>query len=153
EVIDGKRPRPCLEYDIQRCLAPCVDTICSLDRYRRAVEQARLLLEGRQDELIDNLRVEMTEAAAEERFERAAHLRDASRTVETLRDRHNRVESPSVGARDAFGVKVGPAGAVVEIFQVRRGRVCDRTELVTDARDLPSADEAEVLRAAIQEFY
>jgi excinuclease ABC subunit C len=153
EVIDGKRPRPCLEYDIHRCLAPCVDTICSLDRYRRAVDQARLLLEGRQDELIDNLRGEMSDAAAAERFERAAHLRDAIRTVETLRDRHNKVESPAMGDRDAFGLKVGPSGAVVEIFQMRRGRVCDRTELVTDARDLAGESEAEVLRAAIQEFY
>src|SRR6187401_1110991 len=40
EIIDGKRDRPCLEYDIKRCLAPCVDTICSIDRYDRAVGQA-----------------------------------------------------------------------------------------------------------------
>src|SRR5918996_3522561 len=53
EVIDGRRDRPCLEYDIKRCLAPCVESICTIDEYRRAVEQARLLIEGRQDELID----------------------------------------------------------------------------------------------------
>ena len=47
--------RPCLEYDIKRCLAPCVDAICSLERYGHAVDQARLLIEGRQDELIDEL--------------------------------------------------------------------------------------------------
>jgi excinuclease ABC subunit C len=56
EIIDGKRDRPCLEYDIKRCLAPCVASICSLERYRGAVDQARLLLEGRQAELIDRLR-------------------------------------------------------------------------------------------------
>jgi excinuclease ABC subunit C len=153
EIIDGKRPRPCLEYDIHRCLAPCVASICTLERYRKAVDQGRLLIEGRQDELIDNLRAEMREASAGERFERAAHLRDAVRTIETLRDRHNKVETPSFGDRDAFGLKVGPAGAVVEVFQVRRGRVCDRTELVTDARDLESGAEREILRAAIQEYY
>jgi excinuclease ABC subunit C len=153
EVIDGNRPRPCLEYDIGRCLAPCVAAICSLDEYRRAAEQARLLIEGRQDELISGLSDEMREAAATERFERAAHLRDAITTIETLRDRHNKVESPAMGDRDAFGIKLGTAGAVVQVFQMRRGRVCDRIELVTEARDLPAGSETEVLTAALQQFY
>ena len=153
EVIDGNRPRPCLEYDIGRCLAPCVAEICSLDEYRHAAEQARLLIEGRQDELVSGLSDEMREAAAAERFERAAHLRDAIKTIETLRDRHNKVESPAMGDRDAFGLKLGAAGAVVQVFQMRRGRVCDRIELVTEARDLLSGSETEVLTAAIQQFY
>jgi excinuclease ABC subunit C len=130
EIIDGHRGRPCLEYDIKRCLAPCVERICTIEQYRHAVDQAKLLLEGRQDELIESLRVEMSEAAADEAFERAAHLRDAIRTIETVRDRRNSVESPSMGDRDVFGVKAGPAGVVVQVFQVRRGRVCDRIELV-----------------------
>jgi excinuclease ABC subunit C len=159
EVIDGKRARPCLEYDIKRCLAPCVASICSLERYREAVDQAQLLIEGRQDELIDRLHADMTLAASEERYERAAQLRDAIRTIETVRDRLNRVETPAMGDRDAFGLRVGPAGAVVEVFQMRRGRVCDRTELVTDASGLAesngkaSFDEREVLEAALQQFY
>ena len=153
EIIDGNRPRPCLEYDIGRCLAPCVASICSLDDYRHAAEQARLLIEGRQDELIEGLSEDMRDAAATERFERAAHLRDAIRTIETLRDRHNKVESPAMGDRDAFGLKLGPAGAVVQVFQMRRGRVCDRIELVTEARDLLSGSEIEVLTAAVQQFY
>jgi len=151
EIIDGRRDRPCLEYDIHRCLAPCVETICSLERYGRAVEQARLLLEGRQDELIRNLQREMTEAAGEERFERAAHLRDAIRTIETVRDRRNTVETPVMGDRDAFGVKVGSAGAIATIFQVRRGRVVDRCELLTDRATASS--ETDVLTAAVQQFY
>src|SRR6187397_2844467 len=118
EIIDGQRGRPCREYDIKRCLAPCVDALCSRERYGRAVEQAQLLIEGRQDELIENLRGEMVGAAGEERFERAAQLRDAVRTIETLRDRHNRIETPSQGDRDAFGVKAGSAGAVVQVFQM-----------------------------------
>ena len=153
EVIDGNRPRPCLEYDIGRCLAPCVAAVCSLDEYRRAAEQAQLLIEGRQDELISGLSDEMREAAATERFERAAHLRDAIKTIETLRDRHNKVESPAMGDRDAFGIKLGTAGAVVQVFQMRRGRVCDRIELVTEARDMLSGSEVEVLTAAVPQFY
>src|SRR4029453_11654558 len=119
EIIDGRRDRPCLEYDIKRCIAPCVESICSIDRYRQAVEQARLLLEGRQQELVESLHREMAEAAAVEQFERAAHVRDAIRTIETLRDRQQKMESPSLGDRDAIGIKAGPAGAVVQVFQIR----------------------------------
>src|SRR6201989_742470 len=50
EVITGKRERPCLEYDIKRCIAPCVDTICSEEDYQRAVADTRLFLEGRTEE-------------------------------------------------------------------------------------------------------
>src|ERR687896_359664 len=52
EVITGQRPRPCLEYDIKRCLAPCVAEICSEEQYAVAVTNTKLLLEGRNDELI-----------------------------------------------------------------------------------------------------
>src|SRR5437773_3082051 len=71
EVITGQRGRPCLEYDIKRCIAPCVDTVCSADEYGRAVTMTKLFLEGRNDELIRTLRTRMLEAAAAERFEEA----------------------------------------------------------------------------------
>jgi excinuclease ABC subunit C len=158
EVIDGQRDRPCLEYDIKRCLAPCVDAVCSIEQYGRAVDQARLLLEGRQDELLESLRADMYRAAGGEQYERAAHVRDAIRTIETLRDRRQKMDTAELGDRDAFGMKVGLAGAVVEVFQMRRGRVVDRIELVTDARPAPTTspeplDDAEVLGAAVQQFY
>jgi excinuclease ABC subunit C len=156
EIIDGRRERPCLEYEIKRCIAPCVESICSIDRYGQAVEQAKLMLEGRQEELIDRLQDEMSGAAAREEFERAAHLRDAMRTVGTLRDRQQKMESPAFGDRDAFGVKAGAAGAVVQIFQMRRGRVVDRTELVSASPDPVLAGlfgDNEIVTAAIQDFY
>ncbi len=165
EVIDGNRDRPCLEYDIKRCLAPCVESICTIDRYRRAVDQAQLLIEGRQDELIDNLRGEMVEAANAEEFERAAHLRDAVGTIEAVRSRRNKMEAPGMGDRDVIGLKAGPAGGVVVVFQVRRGRVCDRIELLTEgvaaradggsagAVSFGGASDVEVLTSALQQFY
>src|SRR5918992_4197952 len=67
EVITGERPRPCLEYDIKRCAAPCVREICSAEQYAVAVGDMRLLLEGRTDELIDSLRLRMVDAAEQER--------------------------------------------------------------------------------------
>jgi excinuclease ABC subunit C len=152
ETITGRRGRPCLEYDIKRCLAPCVDSLCSQDRYAAAVEDARLFLEGRTDELLGALGHRMLEAAADERFEQAAQLRDAARTVQTLRDRQQKMASVELGDRDGFGVKVGPAGASVQVFQVRHGRVVERVDLVAEIRSDP-ASIAEVLQATLPQFY
>src|SRR5712692_6470323 len=84
EVITGKRGRPCLEYDIKRCIAPCVDAICAPEAYAGAVRLTQLFLEGKNDELVKTLRQRMLDAAERERFEAAAQLRDAMRTVQTL---------------------------------------------------------------------
>src|SRR6476659_7141348 len=79
EVITGERARPCLEYDIKRCIAPCVRAICSQQEYGAAVQHTKLFLEARNDELVADLKQRMTEAAHHERFEQAAQLRDAIR--------------------------------------------------------------------------
>jgi len=152
EVITGQRHRPCLEYDIKRCLAPCVASICTAEQYTVAVADTRLFLEGRNDELADQLRVRMTEAAADERFEEAAHLRDAMRTVQTLQERQQKMASAELGDRDVFGVKLGAKGAVVQVFLVRGGRVIERVEFVTDAKEGGETESA-VVEAAIQQFY
>jgi excinuclease ABC subunit C len=152
ETITGKRGRPCLEYDIKRCIAPCVDTICSPEEYTRAVGVTQLFLEGRNDELIKTLRQRMVEASEHERFEEAAQLRDAMRTVQTLHDRQQKMATTELGHRDVFGLKLGPAGAAIQVFQVRRGRVVERIELGTDEAIAGSRD-GEVLAAAMQQFY
>jgi len=153
EVITGKRGRPCLEYDINRCLAPCVDTICSEEEYQHAVQDTRLFLEGRSEELTEHLRQRMVDAADAEQYERAGQLRDAMRTVQTLHEQQQKMARAELGDRDVFGVKVGPAGAVILVFLVRRGRVIERIELVTESEGGPATSEADVLQAAIPQFY
>ncbi len=152
EVITGQRHRPCLEYDIKRCLAPCVAAICSPEQYTVAVADTRLFLDGRNDELADQLRARMSEAAAGERFEEAAHLRDAMRTVQTMQQRQQKMASAELGDRDVFGVKLGAKGAVVQVFLVRGGRVIERVEFVTDAQEGGETESA-VVEAAVQQFY
>lgn len=153
EEITGRRDRPCLEYDIGRCLAPCVESICSADAYRQGVDRARLFLEGRNTELVAELQAEMARAADAERYEHAAHLRDAIRTLQTLRDRQQKMATVTLGDRDAFGVKIGPSGSVIQVFQVRGGRVIDRVELVADAEERQPDGEADLLQAAVAQFY
>ena len=118
---------------------------------------------GRNDELVAGLRERMTEASAAERFEQAAQLRDAIRTIETQRTRQQKMAGVELGDRDAFGLKLGPAGAVVQVFQMRGGRVIERIELVSELGETldagpgaaPKGDngECDVLQAALQQFY
>jgi excinuclease ABC subunit C len=163
EVITGFRARPCLEYDIGRCLAPCVATICTEERYALAVADTRLLLEGRNEELVDQLRRRMNAAAADERYEEAAHLRDAIRTVDAVRERQQKMATAGLNDRDVIGVKIGSEGAVVQVFVFRGGRVIERFELqagdtgTAGARQAApvhvEASEAELLEAALQQLY
>src|SRR5687767_13079789 len=152
EVITGARARPCLEFDIKRCIAPCVVEICSEERYGVAVASTKLLLEGRNDELAATLRERMVDAASGERFEEAAQLRDAMRTVQILRDRQQKVATAQLGDRDVFGLKVGPSGGTIHVFAMRGGRVVERVELATDPGALAVGD-VEVLQAAVAQFY
>jgi excinuclease ABC subunit C len=152
EVITGQRGRPCLEYDIKRCIAPCVAEICSQEQYGVAVANARLLLEGRNDELIDTLRERMVDASEQQRFEEAAQLRDALRTVQILRDRQQKVATAQLGDRDVFGLKVGPSGSAMQVFAMRGGRVIERLDLGADPSGIVGRD-ADVLQATLQQFY
>ena len=151
EVINGRRGRPCLEYDIGRCVAPCVEVLCSPAEYAQAVQNTQLFLAGRTDELVADLTNRMKDASASERFEHAAQLRDAIRTVRTLQERQQKISTVRLGDRDVFGLKVGPAGAVVQVFQMRRGRVIERIVLTTDST--AETTDAEILQASVQQFY
>ena len=159
EVITGKRGRPCLEYDIKRCIAPCVDTLCTQEEYGRAVNLTQLFLEGKNDELVKTLRTRMLAAAEGERYEEAAQARDALRTVQTLHDRQQKMATVELGHRDVFGLKLGAAGVVIQVFQVRSGRVVERIELGSENAIIGGGESAarsrdgEVLAAAIQQFY
>ncbi len=126
--------------------------MCSPEDYGRAVKTTQLFLEGKNDELIKTLRGRMLDAAAGERFEEAAQARDAMRTVQALHDRQQKMATAALGHRDVFGLKLGPGGVVIQIFEVRSGRVVERVELGTEDAIVGSS-EGEVLEAALQQFY
>jgi len=130
--LDGDHPQPGFE---QRP--------CQLAGARRQVEH-----HGPRRQLRD----QMFAAAEGERFEEAAQIRDAIRTIQTLEGRQQKMATADLNNRDVFGMKLGPAGAAVQVFQVRGGRVVERVELGTEAA-IAVQSEGEVLAAAIQQFY
>jgi excinuclease ABC subunit C len=148
ETLDGRRPRPCLQYQIKRCLAPCVEPICSSQRYRRSCEDARLLLEGRSEEVTRRLRDEMSAAAAAERFEEAASLRDQVQALVRL-EAPQKITTTELEERDLFAAHVEGERAAVQVWSVREGKVVAREGFLLDRLTEPERVMAETL----QQFY
>lgn len=148
ETLNGRRPRPCLQYQIRRCIAPCVAEICSLERYRKACDDARLLLEGRNDEVARRLSVEMERAAGDERYEEAASLRDQVRTLERL-ETPQKITTTELEERDLFGACREGERAALQVFSVRDGKVVAREGYLLDRLAEPEG----FLASAMQQYY
>ena len=148
ETLNGRRPRPCLQYQIGRCIAPCVAEICSLDRYRQACADAALFLEGRTEEVVRRLRAAMDEAARADRFEEAASLRDQIRTLQRL-DTPQKVTTTDIEERDVFAAHVEWGRAALQVFSVRDGKIVGREGYLLDHVAEPEA----LLSSAIPQFY
>jgi excinuclease ABC subunit C len=148
ETLNGRRPRPCLQYQIKRCLAPCVEEICSLDRYHQASQDARLFLEGRTDEVVKSLRAQMEEAAADSRFEEAATLRDHIRALDRL-EAPQKITTTDIDERDLFGAHVEWERGALQVFSVREGKVVGREGYLVHR----VAEPERFLSSAIQQYY
>ena len=85
KAITGKDARPCLEYYINRCIAPCTGA-ASQQEYREVIDQAILFLEGNTDPILRSLRSDMKQAAGSMNFERAAIIRDQLKALESISD-------------------------------------------------------------------
>ncbi len=148
EELNGRRPRPCLQYQIKRCIAPCVAEVCGPERYREAWEDARLFLEGRNADVIERLEGEMARAAAGERYEEAGSLRDKVRALERL-ETPQKITTTDIEERDLFGAHVEGGRAALQVFSVRDGRVVGREAYLLEGIAEPEG----LLSTAIQQFY
>jgi excinuclease ABC subunit C len=148
EALDGKRPRPCLQYQIKRCIAPCVAEICSPERYRQSCDDARLFLEGRTEEVTRRLRDEMAAAAGAERYEEAASVRDQVQALVRL-EAPQKITTTEIEERDLFAAHVEGERAAVQVFCVRDGKVVAREGFLLDRLTEPEA----VLSETLQQFY
>jgi excinuclease ABC subunit C len=142
------RRRPCLQYQIKRCLGPCVFEI---DRalYGEQVQDVGMFLDGRHDELIPLLEGRMREAAVALDFERAAEHRDQLRAIERVREK-NRVAVASSVDQDVFGLFRRADQAEVAVLQVRAGKLTNvRTFGLKDV----SAPDDEICAQFALEYY
>ena len=148
--IDGSLPRPCLDYQMSRCLGPCADGLCSSGDYERAVEDAKLLLSGKTDVLVRLLEKRMADAAEALNYEAAAVYRD---WIAMMREISERQKMTLEGQDDCdiFGYHQQGAQLALEVFAMRGGRVIGRREFYWE--DVISFNPEEFLSEALLQYY
>jgi excinuclease ABC subunit C len=149
EAVFRNRKRPCLEYELKLCSAPCVGCVSEAD-YRESVENACLFLEGRTTELARTIKDRMERAAADEKFEEAARWRDLLRTIEDYRDRPGAI-STALEDQDVVGLVRSDGRVAVYVFFMRKGKIRNSAAEVVDAP--PAANDGEVLGSFLAGFY
>jgi len=150
--IDGKAPRPCLEYHIKRCLGPCVKGLCTPEQYQEAVRDVRLLLEGRNKELADTLEERMTQASDETRYELAAKYRDLRKTVVRLSEQQ-KMATTSESDIDIFGYYREGQRLAVQLFTMREGHIVGRREFFWEDVPNDGFDPAGFLSDVLAQYY
>lgn len=149
DTVLYNRARPCLEYQIGRCVAPCVEGHTDQDEYRKLVHEVELFLRGKNAELEDELKAEMKAASAAHDFEKAAKLRDRLKSVQRVLS-EQKVASHDDIDRDVFGFfREGDRGALVALT-VRGGRLVSSRPFVFDET---AAEDAEVITSFLAQFY
>lgn len=147
---DIRKGRPCLNYHINACFAPCTGNVTK-EEYRRVFFEICRFLEGRHAELIDELTAEMKEASAAMEYERAAACRDKINSIREVCDRQkinnndHRVDADVIAAASEDSI------AYTEVFFIRGGRVIGREHYrIENAR---GAEKGELIGDFIQQFY
>jgi excinuclease ABC subunit C len=148
DAVFRNRARPCIEYDIKRCLAPCV---LPVDRavYGEHLRQAMLLVEGRSREVVHALTRQMEAAAAAERFEEAARLRDQLRAIEKTQEQQQAVSHWGAD-QDVFGLYREGGAVEVQVLLVRDGKLVGHHAYAFDGWEF---EDGEVLEAVLTQFY
>ena len=150
--IDGKLPRPCLEFHLKRCLAPCVKELCKPDEYAEAVRDVKLLLEGKNRELADELEQRMWQFAERQNYELAAKYRDLRGTVLALGEQQKMATSPERDV-DIIGFYREKQRLALQLFTMREGKIVGRREFFWE--DLPEEnfDASEFLGEVLAQYY
>ncbi len=150
--IDGKAPRPCLEYHIKRCLGPCVKGLCTPEDYQEAVRDVRMLLEGRNTELADKLEARMLDASEGMRYELAAKYRDLRKTVIKLSEQQ-KMATTSESDVDIFGYYREGQRLALQLFTMREGDIVGRREFFWE--DLPEEEfnPASFIGEVLMQYY
>lgn len=118
--VFANRKRPCLQYHIKRCTAPCVDKV-SKEEYTQQVEQAALLLKGENRKVQESLAKKMQQASKEENFERAAEYRDRLKTLSTIQSEQD-INIQGIGDADVITLIQKSGTTCVEVFFFRGGQ-------------------------------
>ena len=144
--------RPCMEYQIKRCLGPCQKDLCSPQEYAEVVRDVKMLLDGKDKELAVSLEERMLKASEQMRFEQAARYRDLLKTVRALGEQQKMMTMPDQDI-DIFGYYREGAQLALQLFTMREGKIIGRREFYWE--DLPedNFDPSEFLGTVLEQYY
>ena len=151
KAITGKDVRPCLEYYINRCVAPCTG-LASKEDYAKVINQVTLFMEGDTEAVTTDLRTNMEKASEELEFERAAVLRDRMRSVQKVADEQQiKVDANPISDMDVIAFTQSDSDTWVEVFFIRHNKLVGRDHFFMDGAqdELPGL----VMGQFIKQFY
>lgn len=147
--ITGRDPRPCLDYYIKRCIAPCT-AYCTEEEYAEVIAQIILFLEGKAGDVLDRLRAGMDAAAEALDYERAAMLRDQMRAIERTVERQM-LSTTRREELDVYGLAREGDRACVQVFFVRGTQMTGRDHFVLEG--VTGESDGAVLGSLLQQYY
>ena len=149
--ITGKDARPCLEYYINRCVAPCTGA-ASKEDYAKVIGQVVMFMDGETSAVTDDLKTNMEQASDDLEFERAAVLRDRIKAVEKVAEEQRiTVDANPVSDMDVIAMAQGNNESWVEVFFIRRGKLIGRDHFFMEGTQ--DDNEELVLGQFIKQFY
>lgn len=147
-LTDEERRRPCLNFQIGRCIGPCSGEV-KPEEYRQLIQQFCHLMEGHSEGLEAKLSAEMNAAAQRQEYEKAALIRNKLRALQKVVERQTVVSSVPKD-RDVFGVTAGEDGGMIQLLQIRRGKLIGQESFFfTDVL----GEEEEFLRSFLLQYY
>jgi excinuclease ABC subunit C len=149
KVITGTDERPCLEYYIHRCVAPCIGVV-DREEYQGVIRQVVMFLEGDTEEVLRELTAGMLQASERLEFERAAVLRDQVKAVESVSEAQ-KVVLANGEEMDVIALASDKGEVWVEMFNIRRGKLVGRDHFMVEGG--VDDDEPKLLEGFIQQFY
>lgn len=143
------KDRPCLNYHIKKCFAPCMGYI-SKEEYRKNIDEVIALLEGKTDKIKRSLMEEIKQASDSMQYEKAAYLRDKKLAIEAITEKQ-KVSNISENDIDVIGIARNDFKICVEIFFVRKSKMQGREHYFID--NLEDETDREILSSFIKQYY
>lgn len=148
----GAKDRPCLNYYINKCMAPCQGWITS-EQYKEIIKDVCDFLSGKEKELLEKLENEMTIASQNMEFEKAAELRDKINGIKNMFQEQKVVSTTGLDDEDAVAYAIKDGTACIQIFFIRGGKLVGRKYFILDNIEENLEDEKEMVVSFIQQYY
>ena len=143
------KDRPCLYYQIGRCMAPCQNMVTS-EEYKNLVHQAELFLAGKQSELMAQLKEQMEKYASSEQFEKAARLRDSYLDLKKTLEKQKVVYENTKLNEDIISLLSEDGIFAIVILMIREGRLIDKKDFIYEVEE---EDKTEFFATFFKEYY